>query len=151
MINTCSLWNRDSLLIFAIAIVIIIGAVCPDNHLIMFANMLKIETYSLTNYSHFILFFILGVLSIRQLYVRLSIRTIDNLFPLYSFPVFLALVFFACLTELLQFFTFDRTPNFIDLLMDATGIGSGMLLVCFIKRKLCTTDNSDRIGEMTSE
>jgi hypothetical protein len=138
MINTCNLWKRDGLLTLAIAIVIIIGGVCPNNHLIIFANMFNIESSSLTNYSHFILFFILGVVSIRQLYARLSIRTSDYLFPPYFFLVFAGLVFFACLTESLQFFTFDRTPNFIDLLMDATGLGTGIVLACFVKKQLCT-------------
>jgi hypothetical protein len=138
MITTCSLWKRDDLLIISIAIAIIIGAVCPNNYLIMFANMFNIEPYPLTNYSHFILFFILGVVSIRQLYARLSIRTSDYLFPSYFFLVFAGLVFFACLTESLQFFTSDRTPNFIDLLTDTTGIGTGIVLACFVKKQLCT-------------
>ena len=138
MITTCNLWKRDGLLTLAIAIVIIIGGVCPNNHLIIFANMFNIEASSLTNYSHFILFFILGVVSIRQLYARLSVHATDFLFPSYSFPVFLGLVFFACLTESLQFFTFDRTPNFIDLLTDTTGIGTGIVLGCFIKKQFST-------------
>ena len=138
MITTCNLWKRDGLLTLAIAIVIIIGGVCPNNHLIIFANMFNIESSSLTNYSHFILFFILGVVSIRQLYARLSVHATDFLFPSYSFPVFWGLVFFACLTESLQFFTFDRTPNFIDLLTDTTGIGTGIVLACFVKKQLCT-------------
>jgi hypothetical protein len=136
MITTYSLWKRDDLLTLAIATVIIIGVVCPNNYLIMFANMFNIEPYPLTNYSHFILFFILGVVSIRQLYARLSIRTSDYLFPPYFFLVFAGLVFFACLTESLQFFTFDRTPNFIDLLMDATGLSTGIVLACFVKKQL---------------
>ena len=121
MITTCNLWKRDGLLTLAIAIVIIIGGVCPNNHLIIFANMFNIESSSLTNYSHFILFFILGVVSIRQLYARLSVHATDFLFPSYSFPVFWGLVFFACLTESLQFFTFDRTPKFIDLFAEDDG------------------------------
>ena len=137
MITTCNLWKRDRLLTLAIAIVIIIGGVCPNNHLIIFANMFNIESSSLTNYSHFILFFILGLVSIRQLYARLSVHATDFLFPSYSFPVFSGLVFFACLTESLQFFTFDRTPNFIDLLTDTTGIGTGIVFACFVKKQLC--------------
>ena len=137
MITTYSLWKRDDLLTLAIATAIIIGVVCPNNYLIMFANMFNIKSFHLTNYSHFILFFILGVVSIRQLYARLSVHATDFLFPSYFFPVFLQLVIFACLTELLQFFTFDRTPNFIDLSMDTTGIGTGILLACFVKKQLC--------------
>ncbi len=102
----------------------------------MFGNMLNIEAFHLKSYSHFILFFILGVVSIRQLGARLPIRAADSFFPPYSFPVFAGLVLFACLTESLQFFTFDRTPNFIDLLIDTTGIGTGIVLVCFIKKQL---------------
>jgi hypothetical protein len=136
MITTCTLRKRDALPILAIAIVIIFGVVCPSNYLIMFANMFNIESPTLSDYGHFILFFILGVVSIRQLYARLSIHATDSLFPSCSFLVFSGLVLFACLTEALQFFTFDRTPNFSDLLRDGIGIGLGIVLACFVKKQL---------------
>ena len=136
MVFTLGLRKRNGLLIFAIAAVIIIGGICSNNSLEMLGNIVSIETLHLKSYSHFILFFILGAVSIHQLYARLSIRAADSLFPPYSFPVFAGLVLFACLTESLQFFTFDRTPNFIDLLIDTTGIGTGIVLVCFVKKQL---------------
>jgi hypothetical protein len=133
---TFSFWKRDSLLSLAIAAVIIIGVACPSNHLIMFFNMFNLEASLLKNYSHFILYLILGLVSIRQLGTKLPVHTADSLFHSYSFFVFLQLAFFAFLTESLQFFTLDRNPNFIDLSMDTTGLGTGIILACFVKKQL---------------
>ena len=136
MIITFSLWKRDGWIFLAIAAVIIIGGICSNNSLEMLGNIVSIEALHLKSYSHFILFFLLGVVSMHKLGIRLPVRAADSLFPPYSFPVFAGLVLFACLTESLQFFTFDRTPNFIDLLIDTTGIGTGIVLVCFVKKQL---------------
>jgi len=136
MVFTLGLRKRDGWIFIAIAAVIIIGAVCSNNSLEMLGNIVSIEALHLKSYSHFILFFILGVVSIRQLGARLPVRAADSFFPAYSFPVFVGLVLFACLTESLQFFTFDRTPTFFDLLIDVTGIGTGIVLTCFVKKQL---------------
>jgi VanZ family protein len=131
-----SLWKREGWLPLAIAAVIIICDVCTNNLLEILRSIFNMESFPLKNYSHFILFSLLGVVSIRQLDARLPIRATDSLFSPYSFAVFAGLVLFACLTESLQFFTFDRTPNFIDLLIDTTGIVTGIVLACFVKKQL---------------
>jgi VanZ family protein len=136
MVFTLGLRKRDGLLTLAIVSVIIIGVLCSINYLEMLGNIFNIEPFLLKKFGHFILFFILGVVSIRQLGAKVPIRANDSLFPPYSFPVFAGLVLFACLTEALQFFTFDRTPSFIDLLIDMTGIGTGIVLACFVKKEL---------------
>ena len=136
IVITFSLWKKEGWLLLAIAAVIIIGVTCSSNLLIMLGNVVSIEVLPLKSYSHFILFFILSAVSIWQLDTRLSVRTRKSLFPPYSFPVFIGLVLFACLTESLQFFTIDRTPTFIDLLIDVTGIGTGIVLACFVKKQL---------------
>jgi len=136
MIITLGLWKRDGWTLLAIAAVIITGVVCSNNYLEMLANMLNIKAFPFKNYSHFVLFFIFGIVSIRQLGTRLQTCATESLFPPYTFPVFAGLVLFACLTESIQFFTFDRSPNFIDLLIDTTGIGAGIVLACFIKKRL---------------
>ena len=127
-------WKDGGWVLLFVVVAIIAGVFCSENYLKIIATNLAIEVIVLRKFSHLFFFLVLAVVS--SLWLRNRLRAFGSYvmsLP-YTILLFTGLSFFAAITEFLQLVTIDRTPTFLDWLIDMTGILMGISLTYFIKK-----------------
>jgi hypothetical protein len=124
----------------SILVIILVGALCNQYVLEMIAGAFGLKVFLLKKVGHLFLFFILGLVStswagaIKKTAGRITL----SLKQLAC--IFIVLVSFAALTELVQFATMDRGPGKVDFFIDMTGVLAGIasahFFSCFRKEGL---------------
>jgi len=134
LIFATEVWKNGRRIIFVLLATIILGVVCSNVYLEMLAKNLSIDLFAVKKIGHFILFSLLGFLSIRWLNERLQTHSRPAVGLTHAILTLCGLLIFAAITEFIQFLTIDRDPSIIDFLIDMIGILAGISIGCVVKR-----------------
>jgi len=106
-------WFTISITLLILIAVLLPGSAVPD-----------VGNFGLDKIVHFLLFFAWAVA------LRFDFASLNKIL------VFVIGIVFSCLTEVLQLFTEDRSFDFFDMLADAVGLATGLILSHLVIRIL---------------
>jgi hypothetical protein len=116
----------------AILVMILAGVLCSQYYLEMIAGAFGLKIFWLKKTGHVVLFFLLGLAATSWAGAtkKASGRVLLSLKQLAC--IFLLLLSFAALTELLQLATLDRGPGAFDFFINTAGSSAGMASACLV-------------------
>jgi VanZ family protein len=107
------------------------------------AGSITISNFFVRKSAHFIEYMILGILFFNSFFDGIKMKTV-------TFTAFLCGLGYSITDELHQIFVPGRTAKIMDVLIDSTGVASGLLLICLFTlwRRRVAEDAKNRISNV---